>query len=257
MIDLGAGIPLVLIPGIQGRWEWMAPSVDALAREYRVIAASLPGEPGVDAEFDADADFDVFVRHLDDVLDASGVASAILCGVSFGGLIALRYAAVRSHRVRGLILVSTPGPRWRLNPSQARYARWPLFRVPCSWWAQLAADGESCGRCIPIHARACRPASEPGWRVARAPAAPRRMGRRAQLAERQNFEADCERVKVPTLVVTGEKDLDLVVPCEESMCYLDLIHGSSFQLFERTGHLGTVLAPDRFAAIVSRFCRAL
>ena len=61
--------------------------------------------------FDADADFDVFVRHLDDVLDASGVANAIICGVSFGGLIALRYAAMRSHRVRGLILVSTPGPR--------------------------------------------------------------------------------------------------------------------------------------------------
>ena len=130
MIDLGAGIPLVLVPGIQGRWEWMAPSVNALAREYRVIAASLPGEPGVDAGFDADADFDVFVRHLDDVLDASGVANAIICGVSFGGLIALRYAAMRSHRVRGLILVSTPGPRWRLNPSQARYARWPALSSP-------------------------------------------------------------------------------------------------------------------------------
>jgi pimeloyl-ACP methyl ester carboxylesterase len=83
------------------------------------------------------------------------------------------------------------------------------------------------------------------------------MGWRAQLAERQNFEADCERVTVPTLVVTGERHLDLVVPCEESMSYLDLIHGSSFELFEHTGHLGTVLAPDRFAAIVSRFCRAL
>ena len=83
------------------------------------------------------------------------------------------------------------------------------------------------------------------------------MGRRARLAERQNFEADCERVKVPTLVVTGETHLDLVVPCEESMCYLDLIHGSRFELFEHTGHLGTVLAPDRFAAIVTRFCRAL
>ena len=89
MIDVGAGTPLVLVPGIQGRWEWMEPSIEALARDYRVITASLPGEPGVGTSFDADADFDVFVRHLDDVLDASGVASAIICGVSFGGLIAL------------------------------------------------------------------------------------------------------------------------------------------------------------------------
>ena len=83
------------------------------------------------------------------------------------------------------------------------------------------------------------------------------MGRRARLAESQNFEADCRCVNVPTLVVTGENELDQVVPCDETMSYLNLIHGSSFQLFERTGHLGTVLAPDRFAAIVSRFCRSL
>ncbi len=257
MIDLGAGIPLVLVPGIQGRWEWMAPSVDALAREHRVITASLPGERGVGAGFDADADFDVFVRHLDDVLDASGVADAILCGVSFGGLIALRYAAMRSHRVRGLILVSTPGPRWRLNPSQARYAKWPTLSSPLFVFG-AARRGWRELRALYPHPRARLSACiRAGWRVARAPAAPRRMGWRARLAERQNFEADCERVKVPTLVVTGEKHLDLVVPCEESMCYLDLIHGSSFELFEHTGHLGTVLAPDRFAAIVSRFCRAL
>ena len=80
MVDVGTGIPLVLVPGIQGRWEWMEPSVDALARDCRVITASLPGEPGVDTSFDADADFDVFVRHLDDIFDASGVANAILCG---------------------------------------------------------------------------------------------------------------------------------------------------------------------------------
>ena len=257
MVDVGAGIPLVLIPGIQGRWEWMEPSVAALAREYRVIAASLPGERGVDVSFDADADFDVFVRHLDDVLDASGVADAILCGVSFGGLIALRYAAMRSHRVRGLILVSTPGPRWRLNPSQARYARWPALSSPLFMFG-AARRGWRELQALHPHSRARLSACvRAAWRVARAPAAPRRMGRRAQLAERQNFEADCELVRVPTLVVTGEQHLDLVVPCAESMRYLDLIHGSSFQLFERTGHLGTVLAPDRFAAIVSRFCRAL
>ena len=27
MIDIGSGIPLVLVPGIQGRWEWMRPTV--------------------------------------------------------------------------------------------------------------------------------------------------------------------------------------------------------------------------------------
>ncbi len=254
MVDVGAGTPLVLIPGIQGRWEWMAPAVEVLAREYRVLTASLPGEPGAPS-FGADADFDLFVRQLDDVLDRSGVRSAIVCGISFGGLIALRYAARRSDRVRGLILVSTPGPHWRLNPSQRLYARWPLLASPI-FAAGAARRGWRELRTLYPSARARLNAClNAGWPVLKAPAMPRRMSRRACLAERQNFEADCARVTAPTLVVTGERELDRVVPCDDTMTYLTLIPGSSFQLFERTGHLGTVLAPDRFAAIVSRFSR--
>ena len=257
MIDMGAGTPLVIVPGIQGRWEWMEPSVEALAREHRVITASLPGEPGVNVAFDADADFDLFVRYLDGVLDASGVRNVIMCGVSFGGLIALRYAAMRSDRVRGLILVSTPGPQWRLSPTQARYARWPFLSSPLFALGAVRRGWREMRALYPRPGARLSACARTAWRVVRAPAAPRRMSRRARLAERQNFVADCSCVTVPTLVVTGERDLDRVVPCDETMSYLKLIHGSSFQLFERTGHLGTVLAPERFAAIVSRFCRAL
>jgi pimeloyl-ACP methyl ester carboxylesterase len=257
MVDVGAGTPLVLIPGIQGRWEWMQPSVEALSREYRVITASLPGEPGAAMPFSAEADFDVFLRHLDTVLDASGVSTAILCGISFGGLIALRYAAEHSNRVRGLILVSTPGPRWKLSAHQRRYAAWPVLTSPL-FAAGAVRRGWREVRALYPAPRACLHACvEAGWRVARAPAMPRRMSRRARLAERQNFEADCARITAPTLVIAGERELDQVVSSDETMSYLNLIPGSSFQLFERTGHLGTVLAPDRFAAIVSRFSRAL
>jgi pimeloyl-ACP methyl ester carboxylesterase len=257
MVDVGSGTPLVLVPGIQGRWEWMQPSVEALSREYRVIAASLPGEPGASMAFNAEADFDVFLRHLDAVLDMSGVKTAILCGISFGGLIALRYAAQRRDRVRGLILVSTPGPRWRLKPHQRRYAAWPVLSSPLFVFGAVRRGWREVRALYPAP-RACLHACvDAGWRVARAPAMPRRMSHRARLAERQNFEADCARITVPTLVVTGERELDQVVSSEETMSYLDLIPGSRFQLFERTGHLGTVLAPDRFAAIVSRFSREL
>ena len=257
MIDVGAGTPLVLIPGIQGRWEWMEPSVEALAREYRVITASLPGEPGTPMPFGADADFDVFVRYLDTVLDTSAVSSAILCGISFGGLIALRYAARRGNRVRGLILVSTPAPDWRLRGHQRRYAQWPVLTSPLFAAGAMRRGWREVRAMYPTPRARLRACARAGWRVATAPAMPRRMSLRARLAERQNFEADCQCVKAPTLVVTGERDLDRVVPCDDTLRYLDLIPGSSFQRFEHTGHLGTVLAPDRFAAIVSRFSRTL
>jgi pimeloyl-ACP methyl ester carboxylesterase len=253
MLDVGSGPTLLLIPGIQGRWEWMRPSVDALAREFRVITASLPGEPGVDMPLADGARFDEFVGHIDRVLDAAGVSDVVVCGVSFGGLIALRYAARRADRVRGLILVSTPGPRWKLQPHYARYAKWPTVSTPVfvlgalrRYWRELRAIHPDLQGQLNV-------SMATSWRVATAPAVPYRMSRRARMAEGEDFEADCARVTVPTLVITGERELDLVVPCEDTMHYVTLIPGARFQLFERTGHLGTVLAPERFAAIVSRF----
>jgi len=37
MVDVGSGPAIVLIPGIQGRWEWMRPSIRALAGKWRVL----------------------------------------------------------------------------------------------------------------------------------------------------------------------------------------------------------------------------
>ena len=128
MIDVGSGPAIVLIPGIQGRWEWMRPAVQALAVHWRVLARSLPGEPG-EAPCAAEG-FDQLVGHIDRLLDQANVSSAVICGVSFGGLVALRYAAMRPARVRALILVSTPGPKWKPAAHQARYLRWPILTLP-------------------------------------------------------------------------------------------------------------------------------
>jgi pimeloyl-ACP methyl ester carboxylesterase len=253
MLDVGSGPPLVLIPGIQGRYEWMQPAIDALAREWRVITSSLPGEPGVSTGPGDEVDFNLFVRHLDGIFDSAGISSAVICGVSFGGLIALRYAARRQERVRGLVLVSTPGPRWKVTPHLARYLRWPMLGSPLyaagavgRYWRELRAI-------YPDQRTRLSTSASTMWRVLTAPAMPYRMSRRARLAAAQDFEADCACVSVPTLIVTGEPDLDRIVPCDESQRYLTLISGSRFQLFEKTGHLGTVLAPERFAEIVSKF----
>lgn len=253
MVDVGSGPTLLLIPGIQGRWEWMQPTIDALAREFRVITASLPGEPGVDMRFDEGTHFDALVGHIDAVLDAAGVTDAVVCGVSFGGLIALRYAAMRSHRVRALILVSTPGPRWKLTPHLAWCARWPTLGTPLFAFSAVRRYWTELRSIHPGLQAQLRVSAATSWRVVKAPAIPYRMSRRARLAEAQDFEADCACVMVPTLVVTGERELDQVIPCDDTMRYLTLIPGARFQRFERTGHLGTVLAPERFAAIVSRF----
>jgi pimeloyl-ACP methyl ester carboxylesterase len=247
--------PLVLIPGIQGRWEWMQPAIAELAKEWRVIPCSLPGEPG--GRDAVSGSFDAFVDYLDGVLDAAAVERAVICGVSFGGLIALRYAARRPARTEALILVSTPGPHWTLKPHLVRYMKWPTLSSPLffagafgRFWPELRVTYPALGERV----RFCATAMS---RVLAAPAVPSRMSQRARMAGREGFASDCACVNVPTLVITGERDLDRVVNYDETMDYVSLIDGARFELLERTGHLGIMSAPDRFAAIVSRFGRGL
>ena len=255
--DVGTGPAIVLIPGIQGRWEWMRPAVEALAGRWRVITSSLPGEPGVELLPDGHGGFDGYVRHIDRLLDSANLSEAVICGVSFGGLIALRYAARRRERVRALILVSTPGPRWKPTRQQARHMRWPILSSPIFLltavnhaWSELRVTMPYLGERLAFGAR---------WalRVAGAPGVPSRMKVRARLAVEEHFENDCAQVAAPTLVIAGERDLDKVVKFDDTMCYMASIPGAQFRLFEHTGHLGTVSAPDRFAAIVSKFLSGL
>jgi hypothetical protein len=38
VIDRGRGVPIVMIPGIQGRWEYMGPAIEALEGSFRMAA---------------------------------------------------------------------------------------------------------------------------------------------------------------------------------------------------------------------------
>src|SRR5207244_1367518 len=79
---------------------------------------------------------------------------------------------------------------------------------------------------------------------------------RARLLSALDLGADCARISAPTLVVTGERALDHVVPADGSSQYARLITDARAVMLERTGHLGTITRPDAFAEIVHEFVRA-
>ena len=130
MIDTGNGPPVVMIPGVQGRWEWMAPAVDALANRCRVITESLAGDQGSSGRIDPIIGFESYVEWIDTLFDRAGLTEAALCGVSYGGLVALHQAAVRPERVQALILVSTPEPTWTPSCRLEWYLKAPRLLSP-------------------------------------------------------------------------------------------------------------------------------
>jgi pimeloyl-ACP methyl ester carboxylesterase len=107
----------------------MAPAVDALARRCRVITFSLADEPS--AEWPSrGTGFDAYVEQVAQALDACGLERAVICGVSYGGLVAAAFAKRYPHRVAGLALVSAIPPSWRPDARAAFFMRSPNLLLP-------------------------------------------------------------------------------------------------------------------------------
>jgi len=234
--------PLVLVPGIQGRWEYMRPAVEALSAHFDVITFSLRGDR-----------LDDYVDQVRRGLDDREIDRAVICGVSFGGIVALRFAALYPERTRALVMVSTPGPGWHLRPRHDFYARWPrvfgpLFLAESPWRLRKELRATFANR---------RDRRSYKSRVLRtflsAPVSLRSMAARARMIEGASVGDDCARVTAPTLIVTGEPRLDRVVPVDGSSEYTRLIRGAKATTIERTGHLGTVTRSDVFARLVRAF----
>lgn len=254
VVDEGTGRPLVLIPGIQGRWEYQRGTVTALARRFRVITFSFDDRLPAPETMPASASpFDPYAEHLARVLTDRGVTRALLCGISFGGLVALRFAATQPDHTAALILVSTPGPGWHLNKRHVVYARWPRLLAPAFFAEAPRRLRREIKAAIPNRGDRLRFLFEQARTVASAPLSTLGMAARARLMAHVEPAPDCARICVPTLIITGEPDLDYVVPAQGTAGYATLIKGATTVVLERTGHLGSVTKPDLFAAAISRF----
>jgi pimeloyl-ACP methyl ester carboxylesterase len=252
-IDRGRGIPLVLVPGIQGRCEWMRPAVDALASSFRVLSFTLAGERTSGHPLEPHLAFDSFVVQIDRVLEEAGVASAVLCGVSYGGLIALRYAALRPSRVRQLVLVSALAPGYAPDARVRRYSRAPWLFAPAFCVGAWRHSQREIRSALPSWRRRAGFRARQVWMVASAPVSPPLMRDRIRMLEGVDFAATARRVTAPALVVTGDPELDRVVPVDHTLQYGELLRGAEMARLSRTGHLGVVTRPDAFAAIVRDF----
>ena len=256
MMDEGSGPPLIVIPGVQGRWEWMAPALRELRGSCRVISYSLCGDAGSDMNVDPALGFDNYVRQLDAVFERTGLSRAALCGVSYGGFIALRYAATRPERVSALILVSAPAPGWQPSARQRRYLASPRLMAPVFFVSAPARLWAEVRSAMPSWRARLRFAVTHGVTVLRAPLVPARVAARIVAQQVADFSGDGARVKAPTLVVTGEDELDPVIPPSVSRRYLEMILGSRYERLEGTGHIGMLTQPVRFAHVVSTFIHA-
>ena len=104
----GEGEPLLLVHGLGGSGDNWVEVLPELVQRHRVLVVDLPGHAG-SAPLLEGATVADFARAVAGVLDAEEVASTLVVGHSFGGLVALRLAHARPKLVCGLLLVAPAG----------------------------------------------------------------------------------------------------------------------------------------------------
>ncbi len=134
--EAGAGEAIVLLHGLGGsRISW-EPQLVALSVHHRVVAWDLPGYGAADA-LDGPVTFEALAAAVGRLLDAIGVESAHLTGISFGGMIAQYAAAAMPSRICTLTLLAT-SPKFGLDGTDP--AAWRATRLAPLDAGQSPAD---------------------------------------------------------------------------------------------------------------------
>jgi pimeloyl-ACP methyl ester carboxylesterase len=181
--------PLVLLPGAGATATVWFANVAALARQFRVHALDLPGNPGYTAVSVRDAD--QLCAWLDEVLRIAD-APVGLVGHSYGGWVALTYALHAPSRVWRLALLDPTQCFGGFAPAYLLHAL-PVLLRPSRRTAGALLRWETRGRAL-----------DPAWSrlyglAAEQPSTGKLVARPRPAADR------LRELRLPTLVLLAER----------------------------------------------------
>lgn len=244
--EWGEGPPLVVIPGLAGGFELLGPLARILAGRFRVISYQLRGE---DDCFALRRRFGLsdLAADLAEFLDWHGLERPTLLGVSFGGVIGLEFAARYPGRLRALA-VQGAGARFETGLLQ-RVAGTVLSGYPLppdnpfinQFFNLLFGGRQKPGPLFQFVTQQC-------WQTDQSV-----MAHRFRLAEQFNLAGRLDRIRVPTLALTGDRDL---LVSDRSLRELaeGLPHVRLVRL-DGCGHLAFITRPQHVADEFNRFLR--
>jgi pimeloyl-ACP methyl ester carboxylesterase len=243
-VSWGCGQPIVLVPGLAGGVGLVSPLAACLARHYQVFAYQLRGEtdPFVLRRRFTLADL---VDDLAELLALLRLERPIVLGVSFGGLIALQFAARYPHRLsaviaQGVDVSFAPNLLRRVAAIVLRDYSLPSDSPFVNQFFNLFF-GKRCDdpELFEFVTRQC-------WQTDQSV-----MAYRFRLAEEVNLRPYLPAIRVPTLLVTGQLD---VLPTAAGLREIEqLVPAIEHFRIADAGHLAFVSHAPQLASIIHRF----
>lgn len=235
--DLGSGTPLLLLHAFPLSSEAFWPQLATLSKRCRLIVPDHRGF-GASSAGEGPTEMETLAKDALAILDAAGVSSAVVGGVSMGGYAAMALTLLDPGRVRGLVLVDTQATA---DDEAGKVRREELARTVEAQGPRALVDA--------MLPKLLAPEVDPKVRarVERIILATSARGAAAALrgmALRQDSRELLARFAGPALVVVGERDT--ITPVEKSRQMAELLSRSKLVELPGAGHLSNLESPEGF-----------
>jgi pimeloyl-ACP methyl ester carboxylesterase len=256
-VDIGSGErePIVFVHGLGGQWQNWLQNIPRAARERRVVALDLPGF-GLSSMPRGEITISGYGRLVDTLCERLGLGRVDVVGNSMGGYIAAEVAIQFPERVDQLLLVSAAGitssaiahaPVLTVGRAMTALVTWSAARHrhiaarPRSRHTvlQLVARHPSLLKADFAYEGFFKGAGKPGFEDAL----------RACLD--YDFRDRLPEIRVPTLIVWGEKDS--ILPVRDAQEFERLIPDSRKVVMQDTGHIAMAERPGAFNDLMMEF----
>jgi pimeloyl-ACP methyl ester carboxylesterase len=238
----GSGPPVLLSHGYSATRRMWDGQHRALGDGYQVISWSMRGHGQTESPVDPSkysagltvGDMEVLLRHL-------GVQRAVIGGLSLGGVASLGFYMAHPEMTRALVICDS-GPGYR--NAEARVA-----------WNQRAQE-----RAAELDARGLDALSGRSREMREAMGEHRSAqglahAARGMLTQEGSHLIDgLPSIRVPTLIIVGDKDQPFLVPCEYMA---KKIPGARLEVIAGAGHSSNLDQPEAFNRVLRDFLDGL
>jgi pimeloyl-ACP methyl ester carboxylesterase len=240
--DGGRGPAVLLSHGYSATGAMWAPQRAILEARWRLITWDMrghgqtqsPADPARYSEELTVADMRALLQHL-------GVVRAVVGGLSLGGYLSLAFYRAYPDMVRALVICDS-GPGYRNADARAAWNQRAQDRA-----RELERDGLDALRASSREMQEAMRHHRSAQGLAHAA--------RGMLAQRGSAVIDSlPDVRVPTLIVVGDRDVPFIAPCEYMA---KKIVGARLEVMRDAGHASNLDQPDAFNAVLIDFLGAL
>lgn len=240
-LDQGIGdVPIILIHGLSLDHTMWNPQIDALKDKFRVIAYDVRGH-GQSMVGDGQYTNKMFANDLIDLMDYLEIKQAVLCGLSLGGGIALRAYEMYPHRIKALVLCDARGES---DTNETKYWREDSIDLiknnGLETFANELADIIFAPETFNTHPEVVEFIKN--LIISNSPTAI--CGTLLALAARTDMTHVLPKIKVPTLIMVGEKDN--MTPLRASQIINKGIINSKLKIISKAGHISNLENIEEF-----------